>query len=240
MLTDIHCHILPAIDDGASDNQETKAMLKKAYQDGIRRMIATPHYHREMFEPSMKEVYRQYSIVKEWAREAGPEGIRLDLGCEYYRDSDVFENFRKRNRPTLAGSQYVLLEFSPSDAYSRIREVVYRLLLEGFIPIIAHAERYQALVREKNGIARIEDLCLLGGQIQLNADAVLGKEGFRIKNFCKKLLELRQVSFIASDCHNNDLRPSRLKECALYIEKKWGKEYAVHIFEENPSKIVGT
>ena len=122
------------------------------------------------------------------------------------------------------------------DGYYRIRTVLYELISAGFIPIIAHAERYPAFVEHPENIT---DAIGLGARIQVNADALLGMDGFVIRHFCKKLMKNGQIDFIASDAHDMKARPSRLKECAEYVEKKWGRQTAVRIFEKNPLKIIG-
>ena len=146
ILTDIHCHMLPGIDDGAADAQESMAMLKKAYRDGVRRIIVTPHYRRGMFEPDPRKVLHRYEKVKEKAAQIGANGIELYLGCECHRYSGMAQDLRKGILPTLAESRYVLVEFSGIDPYSRIRAVIYELTSAGFVPIIAHVERCLSLI----------------------------------------------------------------------------------------------
>ena len=215
-LTDIHCHILPGIDDGAANGKMTVSMLRKAYAEGVRRIIVTPHYRRGMFEPPMDKVYKRYLQVRKKASEIG-----------------VLESGR---RPTMAGSRYVLTEFSSVDPYSRVRGTLYELVTAGYIPIIAHAERYQAFFENMENVA---DASALGAMIQINADSLVGESGFKTKQFCKKLMKKDMVQFIASDAHNIKDRPSRLGQCAKYVERKWGRDRALRIFEENPSRIIG-
>lgn len=95
ILTDIHCHMLPGIDDGAADAQESMAMLKKAYRDGVRRIIVTPHYRRGMFEPDPRKVLHRYEKVKEKAAQIGANGIELYLGCECHRYSGMAQDLKK-------------------------------------------------------------------------------------------------------------------------------------------------
>lgn len=235
-LTDIHCHILPGIDDGAANGKMTVSMLRKAYAEGVRRIIVTPHYRRGMFEPPMDKVYKRYLQVRKKASEIGAFGIEVYLGCEYHRHSDMAEVLESGRRPTMAGSRYVLTEFSSVDPYSRVRGTLYELVTAGYIPIIAHAERYQAFFENMENVA---DAIALGAMIQINADSLVGESGFKTKQFCKKLMKEDMVQFIASDAHNIKDRPSRLGQCAKYVERKWGRDRALRIFEENPSRIIG-
>lgn len=159
ILTDIHCHILPGVDDGAPDMTVTKDMLDKMYDEGVRRIIATPHYRVGMFEPSIRSIQSSYLEVKNYARTIGKYGMMVKLGCEYHRDDNMVGNLQAHRRPTMAGSQYVLVEFSSMDSYLKIRSVVYEVVVGGFIPIIAHIERYPSIVEDPGVVA---DLIGLG------------------------------------------------------------------------------
>ena len=232
ILTDIHCHILPGVDDGAPDMMVTK---DKMYDEGVRRIIATPHYRVGMFEPSIRSIQSSYLEVKNYARTIGKYGMMVKLGCEYHRDDNMVGNLQAHRRPTMAGSQYVLVEFSSMDSYLKIRSVVYEVVVGGFIPIIAHIERYPSIVEDPGVVA---DLIGLGALIQINADSMLGMDGRKCHKFCKYLMKREQVHFIGSDAHDLTERPSRLKECAVYVEKKWGWDTARRIFVKNPEKIL--
>ena len=143
-LYDIHCHILPGVDDGARNMEESLWMLNKEYQEGVRHVILTPHFRYDMFEPHMNIVTRQFMQLRRAAMNIGDEGMRLYLGCELHSSMDMVECLKKGRRLTLAGSRYVLVEFSNGDEKNYIEERVRSLLMNGFIPIIAHVERYKA------------------------------------------------------------------------------------------------
>ena len=137
-LYDIHCHILPGVDDGARNMEESLWMLNKEYQEGVRHVILTPHFRYDMFEPHMNIVTRQFMQLRRAAMNIGDEGMRLYLGCELHSSMDMVECLKKGRRLTLAGSRYVLVEFSNGDEKNYIEERVRNLLMNGFIPIIAH------------------------------------------------------------------------------------------------------
>lgn len=229
-LTDIHCHILPMIDDGPQSAEEAEAILKEAAEQGVRHIIATPHYRPEMFEPSMKRVVHSYRYMREKAQEYG---IKLRLGCECYRCEDLAKALEEHRRLTLAKSQYVLVEFSGHELFSTIRGCVYELLNHGYKPIVAHAERYIIC----QDIKYIQELRELGAYIQINAGSVLGEDGWKIKRYCLRLMKEDMVDFIASDTHNVKSRKMNLRKCMLYVKGKMGKRYMHQIFVENPSKI---
>lgn len=147
-LFDVHCHMVPGVDDGASDLEESLAMLKMEYRDGVRNIIVTPHYRRRMFETPAKKVHEQFQKLQEAAKKEYPD-LSLYLGCELHSNMDLQEILEKRKYVTMAGSSYVLLEFSEGDSAQHIRERVYNVLSCGYEPIIAHVERYQATVERR-------------------------------------------------------------------------------------------
>ena len=121
-LYDIHCHILPGVDDGARNMEESLWMLNKEYQEGVRHVILTPHFRYDMFEPHMNIVTRQFMQLRRAAMNIGDEGMRLYLGCELHSSMDMVECLKKGRRLTLAGSRYVLVEFSNGDEKNYIEE----------------------------------------------------------------------------------------------------------------------
>lgn len=234
-LADIHVHLLPNVDDGAAGSRMTKEMLHRAYGEGVRKMIVTPHFRGGMFETPAGIIRKRFDKVREYAREIGEEGIELYLGCEYFRETDMADRLKQGVRPTLAGSAYVLVEFSHWDSYSRIRNVLYELRCEGYLPVIAHAERYDAFAGDPENVS---DAIRMGAYIQVNVDSVLGKAGRKAKAFCRTLMNRKEIHFIASDAHDMTERISEIGRCALYVEKKWGSRTAKKIFWENPEMIL--
>ena len=233
-LCDIHCHLLPGIDDGASSIAETVKLLKMEYADGVRTVIVTPHYRVGMFEPSMDDIYEQFARVKEIASLVG-EGLQVFLGCEFHANEDMVTVLRQGRRPTLAGSRYVLAEFSEKHEYPFIRRQCYELLSSGYKPIVAHAERYPAIRKDMDHLG---DLAELGAYIQMNAGSILGKEGFFIRQFCKKAVKEDCIHFVASDAHNLTTRVPLLGTCAEYLQDLMGETYTRHILIENPKMIL--
>lgn len=215
-LIDIHCHLLPYVDDGADDMEEAIEILEESYRQGVRHMIVTPHYRREFFETPMTEIVKSY---RELRKEAAKRGIQIFLGCEYFRDMDIFEHINDQiagnRRVTLAGTKYVLVEFSSQDTFSYIRNFTYHMKTHGYQPVIAHVERYENCWSEE----KIQELHDCGIEIQLNAATVLGHHGWSNKRMCLKLMKKDLIDYIASDTHNVTDRVQNLKKCAGYVEQ---------------------
>lgn len=230
-VTDIHCHLIPYVDDGASSFEEMKRLLQMENHDGVQRIILTPHFRPELFETSPKKIRSYYELTKKAAKEVG---IRTYLGCEFYRYSDLLEDLKGKKVRTMHGSKYVLIEFAPQDLFQTIRNFLYELLANGYTPILAHVERYM----ECRDMGQVRELSDMGVWIQVNAGALLGKQGIRIKQYCWKLIEEDLVDFIASDAHDLKHRKPNLGKIIRKLERKKGKAYVRRIFEENPGKIL--
>lgn len=233
-LIDIHCHLVPGVDDGADTLYDAGKILQMEYWNGVSAVIATPHYRPGMFETSQEEVIRQFQRVAQMA-ERSRSGMRVYLGCEYHSAPFLVEDLKEGRRPTMAGSKYVLVEFSGRHTYTQIRNQVYELTAAGYRPIIAHAERYPCLVSDS---LLIDELVNAGAQIQVTASSVIGEAGRNSKKFCKKLLKEHLVDYIATDAHDISHRKPDLATCASYVAKRYGVDYAKKIFISNPREII--
>lgn len=234
-IYDIHCHILPGVDDGSKSLEESIWMLRREYEDGVRRIIVTPHFRYNMFEPPMQVVQKQFLRLQKAAQEVGSD-LKLYLGCELHASMDMVSCLKKGERLTMAGSRYVLVEFGNNDEKAFMKERVQKLKLNGYIPIVAHVERYRAV---KGNVDFIDELKGLGAMIQVNADSISGKDGFSVKWFTKKIMKLDLLDFIGTDGHGKKSRVPDIGKCYAQVVKTMGEGYARKIFVENPQKITG-
>lgn len=233
-LTDIHCHILPGVDDGAKSIEESLEMLKIAAENGINRIILTPHN-----KPGHKNIHTadMDALIEKLKERIKKSGLKISLigGNELYYRMELSEEIREGHARTMGDSRYVLIEFSPMDDYDYLRNGIYNLLSEGFFPIIAHVERYKCLLEHPD---RVKDLSGMGAYIQVNAGSVMGEAGLLAKGFTRRLLKHELVHFVATDAHDTKKRAPELKKCADYIVKKYGEDAAVNIFINNPESII--
>lgn len=230
---DMHCHLIPGVDDGAKDMAMAERMLRQAWEDGTRAMILTPHFNPGRFRATNEEIERKAQLLQECAEKIDPH-FRLYLGseCKYHSDScDYMESGRCRS---LAGSRYMLVEFGVQESAKKIRRSLYNVSLSGFRPILAHVERYQALRKDYE---EIQELIDGGVAIQVNAGSIAGREGWVTARFVRKLLAYEMIHFIGSDAHEDTMRTPILSACAAYIEKKYGEDYVRQLMWENPSRI---
>ena len=231
---DIHCHIMPGVDDGSPDMATSLEMLRIADKNGITHLILTPH-HKPMHHnvsPEHNVAYRKR--LQEAATEAGIKA-KLFSGNEIYYSDETMEELETGKICSLAGSDYVLVEFHPTNPYKAIQNAAGRVQAAGFIPIIAHVERYCDIVSRPD---RVRDLVEMGCFIQVNASSVMGKYGFGISHFTKKLLKEKMVHFIASDAHDTGRRAPQLLDCRNYVERKFGEDYGKKLFFTNPANVI--
>ena len=169
-----------------------------------------------MFETPAKKVHEQFQKLQEAAKKEYPD-LSLYLGCELHSNMDLQEILEKRKYVTMAGSSYVLLEFSEGDSAQHIRERVYNVLSCGYEPIIAHVERYQATVKD---VGFSGDLVDMGAKLQVNVESILGKYTWGAKRYCRKLMKEDLLSFVGSDSHNTKTRiPEHRSRCCLCFKE---------------------
>lgn len=226
-IIDIHCHITPGVDDGAKDRETSRSMLSLSKQQGVTDIILTPHYNER--RGMITDPREGFTRAKE---EAKTLGIRLYTGNEIYYSRGAMEQLHAGALYTLAGTGYVLAEFSFTAEFEAIRRGLSELINAGFQPVVAHVERYSSVYQSD-----IYELLELGAYLQLNANSVMAGS-FQVKRFCKRLLKENLVSFIASDCHNMAERKPNLGDCATYIEKKYGGDVCEKIFSRNPRLLI--
>lgn len=232
-VIDIHCHLLPHVDDGAKNLRESEKMIRMLWEQDVRIIIATPHYRKGMFEPPMELVQTELMRVRRVARNVSRE-IKIYLGCEFYVNMDMPWILSDEERPTLAGSSFVLSEFSESVQESYMRERIQTLRGFGYTPVIAHIERYSKIIRN---IEFIAELSAAGAKIQIDAKTIT-KGSPKIKKFCRGLIKEDLLDFIGSDAHSAQSRIPYMRACKEYLIKKCGKAYARKIMEENPEQIL--
>lgn len=231
---DIHCHIMPGVDDGSPDMETSLKMLKTALSEGTKGMILTPHY-KPMHHNVSPEHLLDYT--EELMQEAHDRGIKVQLfpGNEIYFNDNAIRDLESGRASTLAGSDYALIEFHPTDMYKTIRNALYSVRSAGFIPILAHVERYADIAKH---ITYVDELLDIGVYIQVNANSVMGKYGLGIRHFTRELLKKHMVHFVATDAHDSGSRAPHLIDCRDYVEGKLGEKYALEIFHDNAMKVL--
>ena len=234
-FTDIHCHVLPMVDDGAETMEMALDMLRIAAEEGIRKMILTPHQKADRKCVTPEGIIRRMVLLQE---EADKKGIPVKLfpGNEIFYRHGLAELLEQGKIRTLADSHYVLIEFLPGEDYAYIRDAIGRVASFGYWPVVAHVERYVNVIKDMEKAERLKEDA--GCYFQVNASSVVGDQGFAAKNVVKKLLKAGLVDFVGSDAHSDGSRAPRLRKCAGYLEKKYGETMAGKLMRENAEAIL--
>jgi len=232
---DIHTHILPGVDDGPVHMEESISMLKMEYEQGVVAIIATPHYMAGRDNIPVDELELIKDRLQEEASKIAPD-LKIYLGNELLYSDSIIDDLQAKKALTLAGSRYVLVEFLPAVEYNRLFRAVSDFVNAGYIPIIAHAERYQCLRHKKQLIC---DLIDAGCYIQMNASSLAGN----IFNnpdalYNARLINSGLVHFIGSDCHDTIRRKPDIIKAEKAMKKRCGDDIILRVFADNPAKIL--
>ena len=225
--TDMHSHILPGLDDGARDMQETLAALREARAQGFNRIIVTPHFHPERYVVYGIRIMETLDKVRAACRK---EGISIQLlpGQECYYYSGLVEELERGRALTMCGTRYVLVEFDPMVPWSAIRLGVRDLVENGYRPILAHFERYECL----SHIERLKELRSQGVLLQMNYDT-LRKTSILHRSPWRGLVQKGYVDLLGSDCHGTHFRPFRVQPVNEWLDKSVDERIADRMRRQN-------
>lgn len=229
-LIDIHAHILPGVDDGSRSMEESIKLLELVSEQGVQAVIATPHYSRRRGTDGLIELAEE---LQNKIREKLPD-FSVYPGQETYYHEGLVENLRAGKALTMAGSRYVLVEFDPGAAYSKLHQGIRGLLQAGYVPVLAHMERYLCLRQKEN----LEDLTGSGCLFQMNYESLAGSLLDREIRWCRRQVSLGKIQFLGTDMHRTDYRPPELKAALRWLERHVDQELLKAMCFENPMHMI--
>ena len=234
-MTDIHMHLIPGVDDGAMD-MEMALMMLLAKDQGISRIIATPH--SEAFHFSNEDIRVIFHRLTATAVKICPDA-ELYLGCEVYCETDIMEQILELLDsglyPTMNGTQYVLMEFSQWVYPENTASCVEAVVKAGYKPIIAHMERYKYL---RDNMELVDQFRDLGALIQVNAYSLFDETDDSIKNWARRLVEEYKVDFLGTDAHRTYHRPPSAELGLNWLYENVEQEYADAIAWGNATHLL--
>lgn len=233
-MIDVHCHILPEIDDGSKTIEESINMAKIASEEGIKKIISTSHYHPDSKFIMGKDLGDRLEKFNEILKENNIDLV-VYIGNELYYTVDLMSKLDELDFYSLNNSRYVLIEFSPIKFPDNLTDIIYEFKLKGYMPVLAHIERYSSIIENPN---LVYDCINEGALIQVNASSIVGKNGKEIKKLCDILLENDMIHFVGTDAHGSDKRRPLIKDAYYYVEKKIGIRRAKKIFYSNPENML--
>lgn len=235
-MIDIHCHILPAVDDGADGLEAALAMARMAWNDGVTALIATPHARRDLWPTLGSEAVEQrIASLVDHAAGASP---RLVSGSEIAVDSELLEELDRGSGAalvSLAGSRYLLLEFDSLGLGPDPVGLSHELRIAGWWPVIAHPERIPYLAEDPG---RLRAVVEAGALLQVTAMSLTGGFGRWVQGCAEFLVDEGLVHFVATDAHNATTRPPLLSPAAEWMRRRWGSEVARQLVERNPAAVL--
>lgn len=233
-FVDMHCHILPGVDDGSQTPEETKDMLAQAWDEGIQIIVATPHYHKHRGKNDINLIKEQLLVTRKLAKEIHPK-MQICLGMEIHYGEDIPELLREEKVVSIRKSRYILVEFSPDDTFQYILNAVRKLQMSGYSVVIAHIERYNCL---RTDISNVEYLREMGAYLQVNAGSITGTYGRSVKKFLRELMKEHLIDVVGTDAHGSQKRRPKMKDAYKEVAKRAGVDYADRIFGENAKNIL--
>jgi len=231
-FTDLHCHFVAGVDDGARDEAEGVRMLEALYAIGFERVVATPHMRPGMFDNAKQDLLAAYQrMLPQLARDGLPV---TDVSSEHYFDDVVFSRILAGDALPYPGGKAILLEFYAVDFPPAVDVCFAKLRRAGILPVIAHPERYQCLWKD---FARLERLVESGAAALLDTAALVGKYGSTPQRTAERILEHGLYHAACSDAH----RPADVQEVERgmkRIEKLYGSEECDFLFRDGPLALL--
>ncbi len=234
-MIDLHCHILPGVDDGAQSLAEAVAMCRLAAAQGCEAMVATPHQRRGIWWNDDRDRLR--ALARE-LQEAVGDGFRVLLGGEVHADAEVLDEVQRLPDGgilSLAGSRYLLLELAVHGTPDEAFHLVHETAVAGWRPILAHPELIPWLGSDPG---LVERLVRLGATVQVTAMSVTGDFGRRPMLDAHRLLEDGLVHYVASDSHDTARRPPGLRRAYETIAARWSEEMAQRLTLDHPRAVI--
>jgi protein-tyrosine phosphatase len=230
-MVDIHCHILPGLDDGAKSWDVAVEMCRMAAADGTTHIVATPHanYHFDYDREKCLEALGHL-------RELTGDSVSFSLGCDFHFSYDNLQRLAAhRSHYTIGDSNYLLVELSDYAIPPRFGEHLRQMITSGIRPIITHPERNPLLQRRREWIV---DWAAGGAIIQITANSLTGNWGKAAMSSARWLLDHNAVHVVASDGHDTIHRPPLLSLARALITEWKGPEVALALVESNPAAVV--
>lgn len=218
-MIDLHCHILAGLDDGPQSMKESLSMARKALDDGIHTIVATPHTLDGLYSNSLTEISGKVAGLQD-ALIAEKIDLRLCVGSDVHLCPHIMERIENGEAVTINNTgKYLLLELPTQTIPTGLKDEIFSLRLNGITPIITHPERHPVIQRDMNILYEFISLGALG---QITAMSITGDFGGMVMSCSEAMLLHRLVHLIASDAHSPDNRPPVLSPAVEAAEEILG------------------
>ena len=232
-LCDLHTHLLPGVDDGAQTMEYALQMLRNAAASDVVQLAVTPHCNR----PDGMENYLDDSLQARFLQlqqAAQDIPVKLVLGAEVLVDENLPQLLKRKKIPTINGSRYLLTEFPVNTRPEDFQQMLQCILELGYIPLVAHPERYVAVCKMPQIVLPWLDM---GCHLQLTGGSIMGEYGKTVQQAATVLLQQDLVACVASDAHGLHHRSNFLMNVYDHLALRYSKGYAQCMMYENPMGI---
>ncbi|MEJ5342437.1 MAG: CpsB/CapC family capsule biosynthesis tyrosine phosphatase [Thermogutta sp.] len=230
---DIHCHILPELDDGPPNWDQALAMARLAVREGTAWIVATPHQRGRYQQNTPAVIASRCEELRRRLREAAIP-LEIFTGADVRIDEGLVESVKRGEVSMVGTGRYVLLEL-PHDIYLPLDSLLRELKRVGVTGILTHPERNTALLRHPE---KLEEVLSAGALLQLTAGSLTGAFGPAVRQFAEELLLTGRVHVVASDGHGVRGRPPTMGEATRHIARRLGRDAADILCRRNPARIV--
>lgn len=231
---DIHIHALCGVDDGAKTEADMLAMVDAAYRDGVRWLCLTPHFCPGWFGDNSQKAAAAFHLLCQAGETRWPD-MQFFLGSELRYSLNSASWLQNGLCRPLNGSRYVLVDFSKQEERRHIVDGLNRLLGAGYLPVLAHVERYRALFGELDVIRALRQDGVL---LQMDVRSFFRGFGFRVQRQSRALLSAGLLDILSSDAHDMTARPPGLSAGYRYIKEKCGAAFAEAVCRENALQLL--
>lgn len=235
-MIDIHCHMLPGVDDGAGNMSDALEMAELAASSGMKSVIVTPHCNI----PGSYHNYWDY-FMSENVRDLQNEIRKRNINLTVYSGQEVFlapgfaELLKKGNFIGLNESKYLLVEFDMHETADVAYRKLQQIIAEGYVPVVAHPERYNFVTEQNEAVYRMKDL---GALLQVNRGSIKGVFGRAVMKKADEIISTYQADFVASDAHSQYRRTPYLADVHEFVSEEISSDYGDWLFKVNPKRVI--
>lgn len=233
-MVDLHCHLLPLVDDGPASVEQTLRLAEQAANEGVTRIIATPHLFHPQFETTDVDVRLTVTELNVLLKQRNIP-IAIYPGHEVRLTGELIEEVKTGVALSLADSRYLLVEFPSTGIPSYARQVFAELISDGYVPVIAHPEKNKAIIQNPT---LLFDLISNGAISQVTCASLIGKYGKDVQRFAVALLENGLAHLVASDAHHVEKRPFYWSECRKFLSQELEGWLYDEIYENNEAVLL--
>ena len=232
-MIDLHCHLLPGVDDGARTLEDSLALAQQAVAEGISHILVTPH-HKNGKYLNPKEAVMEATAALQAELDSRGIGLTLFPGQELRINGEILEDIEKGDILFIDDeSQYLLIEFPTMSIPHFTESLFFKLRQKGITPVIVHPERNQAIIDDPNILLPFIER---GALAQVTASSYVGAFGKDIARLSNQLIEANLVHILASDAHNTRGRGFHFQEAFAKLEAEFGLEKVAY-FKQNAKNL---